>query len=169
MTIDDINHLPRAEFEARIGPIFEHSPWIASAAWERRPFGSREDLLAALFEAVEAAGADRLMDLIQAHPDLVGRLARQGALTKESTKEQASAGLLTLDAATVARFEEKNTAYRERFGFPFIICARLNSVDTILQAFEARLANTRDDEMRAAWNEIRKIAALRLEDLMATS
>lgn len=109
------------------------------------------------------------MRLIEAHPDLVGRLARQGALTKESTNEQASAGLLTLDPATVERFEQLNTAYRERFGFPFIICARLNSTETILGGFEKRLANSREEEIRTAWEEIRKIAALRLGDLLGAA
>lgn len=167
MTIDSINALPRNGFVARIGPLFEGSPWIAEAAWDRRPFAGRDALLAALFEAVEAAGDDALVALIRAHPDLVGRLAQAGQLTAESTGEQAAAGLLGLDPATVTRFEALNAAYRERFGFPFVICARLNEATTILQAFEKRLAGSPAEERTTAWSEIRKIATLRLDDLLA--
>jgi len=166
MTIEQINALPIPEFTALIGPIFEHSPWIASRASGQRPFASRDALLESLYAIVEAAGEAPLLDLIAAHPDLVGRLAQANALTPESTREQQSAGLLAMDRATIQRFEEFNAAYRSRFGFPFIICARWNSPDTILQAFETRLPNSRTHEIRTAWDEIKKIAALRLADIV---
>ncbi|MFZ4598954.1 MAG: 2-oxo-4-hydroxy-4-carboxy-5-ureidoimidazoline decarboxylase [Terrimicrobiaceae bacterium] len=165
MTIEKINTLSIAEFRALIGPIFEHSPWIAERAWEKRPFGSREDLLQSLYGVVEAAGDAPLLDLISAHPDLVGRLAQAGKLTPESANEQKSAGLLAMDRETVERFQDLNAAYRARFGFPFIICARWNSRDTILDSFQARLGNTRAEEISTAWQEIKKIASLRLADL----
>ncbi len=107
------------------------------------------------------------MELIRAHPDLVGRLAQQGQLTRESQSEQSAAGLLALDAETMAAFEARNAAYREAFGFPFIICARLNSPSTILEAFDRRLRNDPASERATAWGEIRKIAALRLADLVS--
>ncbi len=167
MTIDNINALSKNEFIARIGPLFEGSPWIAEAAWNFRPFANRDALLAALFHVVESAGEAPLLDLIRAHPDLVGRLARAGQLTRESTGEQTAAGLLDLDPATIARFENLNTAYRTKFGFPFVICARLNDAATILAAFESRLERSPSEETCAAWGEIRIIAALRLDDVLA--
>ena len=102
--------------------------------------------------------------MIRAHPDLVGRLAREGKLTQESTAEQSAAGLNALTAEEAAAFEKHNAAYRDRFGFPFIICARENKKDAILQAFPRRLANTMDEEIATALAEIDKIATLRLRD-----
>ncbi len=166
MTIREINQLDKESFQAAIGPVFEHSPWIAAATGERRPFASREALLDALTATVEAAGEEPLLRLIRAHPELGGRLARQGRLTKESGEEQRSAGLCGLDAVSLAELEALNASYTARFGFPFIICAKQNSAGTILSALRERLGNAREVEIRRAWEEIKKIAALRLEALV---
>ncbi|HVJ45376.1 MAG TPA: 2-oxo-4-hydroxy-4-carboxy-5-ureidoimidazoline decarboxylase, partial [Luteolibacter sp.] len=104
--------------------------------------------------------------LIRAHPDLAGRLARQGKLTAESTREQAAAGIAAADTETIARIGELNAAYRKRFDFPFIICARLNNVNTIVDAMERRLGNDPATEQATALEEIGKIARLRLADIV---
>jgi OHCU decarboxylase len=100
--------------------------------------------------------------LIASHPDLVGRLAREGGLTRESTAEQAAAGLDSLSADEIAAFERYNQAYRDKFSFPFVICARENKKSAILAAFPLRLQNTREQEISTALTEIYKIAKLRL-------
>jgi len=166
MTIREINQLDKESFQAAIGPVFEHSSWIAAATWERRPFASREALLNALAATVEAAGTEPLLQLIRAHPELGGRLARRGLLTKESGEEQRSAGLCDLDAGSLAELETLNACYTARFGFPFIVCAKRNSAETILSALRERLDNSREVETGRAWEEIKKIAALRLEALV---
>ncbi len=158
-----INQLGREEFARVLGPVFEHSPWIAERAWARRPFASFDDLLAALRETVAQSANDEKLGLIRAHPDLVGR----AVLTSESESEQASAGLGALTAEEVRQFEQFNARYRERFGFPFIICARLNKKDVILAAFPERLRHARDEEIATALEEIYKIADLRLRDLVS--
>ena len=150
-------------FVAAAGGFFEHSPWVAERAWEKRPFASVADLHEKMCSAVRAASADEQLALIRAHPDLVGRLAREGRLTRESTAEQASAGLSQLTDEEIAAFERYNAAYRERFGFPFVICARENKKDAILAAFPVRLQNPREQEIAAALREIEKIARLRIE------
>jgi 2-oxo-4-hydroxy-4-carboxy-5-ureidoimidazoline decarboxylase len=161
-TLSHLNACPADEFVALVGPIFEHSPWIAAAAVERRPFDSRETLHAALCGIVEAAGEARQLALIRAHPDLVGR----AVLTAESSREQAAAGLMDLTAEDIARFDRYNTAYMARFGFPFVICARRNKKDAILRAFPERLTHGRDEEIATALREIYQIAGLRLADLV---
>jgi OHCU decarboxylase len=110
------------------------------------------------------AGQERQLALIRAHPDLVGRAALAGTLTPESTGEQAAAGLDRLAPEEIAAFNRLNAAYRERFGFPFVICARENKKASIMAGFEARLANTRAPEISAALGEIAKIAYWRLHD-----
>jgi OHCU decarboxylase len=164
LSIVALNGLDRDSFVAAVGHLFEHSPWIAAAAWERRPFASLHDLHRELCAVVEAAGEERQLALIRAHPDLAGRVALAGELTAESAREQAAAGLTALTAEELERFTALNEAYKARFGFPFVICARENKRDAILAAFPARLANGREDEIRTALAEIEKIAWLRLRD-----
>lgn len=166
ITLKQLNELSRDEFVRVVGPVFEHSPWIADAAWPKRPFTSLDHLHHELCEVVWSAGATKQIALIQAHPDLVGKLAREGKLTTESTHEQASAGLNRLAAEEIAIFESSNKAYREKFRFPFVICARLNKKEAILAGFRTRLSNSREAEIKTALEEIGKIAKLRLVDLI---
>jgi 2-oxo-4-hydroxy-4-carboxy-5-ureidoimidazoline decarboxylase len=117
-------------------------------------------------QTVRTSGDDEQLALITAHPDLVGRLAREGRLTRESTAEQEAAGLSDLEPDEIEAFERHNAAYRDKFGFPFIICARLNRKQAILDAFPSRLQNTRQQEIATALDEVDTIAELRLRDLV---
>ncbi|MCA1599542.1 MAG: 2-oxo-4-hydroxy-4-carboxy-5-ureidoimidazoline decarboxylase [Chloroflexi bacterium] len=164
LTIDEINALDRASFVAALGPVFEGPPWIVERAWEERPFADLMRLHERLRAVMDAAPVELQVELIRAHPDLVGRAALAGALTPESTGEQASAGLDRLSPAEVAAFTELNAAYHERFGFPFVICVRENKKEGILAGFNARLGHTREGEITTALSEVAKIAWLRLLD-----
>jgi OHCU decarboxylase len=160
----ELNTCDRNAFVRVCGPLFEHSPWIAERTFERRPFASVDALHQELCRTLRAAPRDEQVTLIASHPDLVGRLARAGRLTRESTAEQAAAGLTRLTDDEVAAFERYNAEYHARFGFPFVICARENRKDAILAAFPGRLRSTRDREIETALGEIEKIARLRLLD-----
>lgn len=163
-TLARVNGMSRNAFVAACGPFFEHSPWIAERAWAKRPFASLGQLHETMSGVVRSASTGEQLALIRAHPDLVGRLAREGRLTRESTGEQTAAGLDQLSTDEVAAFERYNAEYRERFGFPFVICARENRKDAILAAFPKRLANLREQEIATALVEIDKIARLRMND-----
>lgn len=166
LTLPNLNALDCAAFTAALGHLFEHSPWVAEETWPGRPFASAAALHAALCATMRAAPRDRQLALIRAHPDLAGRLAQQRQLTAESTREQASAGLDRLSEAELAEFTRRNDAYRAKFGFPFIICARLNAREAILRAMKARGENSLEAEFAAALGEIEKIAWLRLQDAL---
>jgi OHCU decarboxylase len=163
--MDAINELDRAAFVERFGPLFEHSPWVAEAAWSDRPFADREQLYEALVAAMHAAPRERKLALISAHPDLAGKAAVEGTLTDSSTREQASAGLDRLTPDEYDAFTRTNAAYRERFGFPLVVCAREHTKESILRVAAERLSNGEDEEIRVALEEIAKIARLRLEDM----
>lgn len=165
-TLVELNALDRAAFTAALGHLFEHSPWVAEAAWGRRPFRDATHLHAELGAAMRGAARERQWALIRAHPDLAGRLAQQRQLTAESTREQASAGLDRLGDAELAEFQRLNDAYRAKFGFPFVICARLNAKDAIVAAMRRRLEHGAEEETQTALAEIEKIAKLRLDDLV---
>ena len=166
LTVQDLNTGTAERFVAHVGPVFEHSLWIAEATWGERPFATREDLLRKLVATLRGASREQKLALIRAHPDLAGRLAREHALTAASTAEQASAGLDRLSDAELARFTAANGCYRKRFGFPFVICARLNDRTAMLDAFERRSELPVEEEIGNSLAEIEKIAALRLADLV---
>jgi 2-oxo-4-hydroxy-4-carboxy-5-ureidoimidazoline decarboxylase len=167
VTLTELNSVSREDFVRVVGPVFEHSPWIAEATYPQRPFASLDALHQALTQTVCEADETKQLILIRAHPDLVGRLALSGQLTQESTKEQSSAGLDRLTAEEVQLFQANNAAYQEKFGFPFVICARLNRKEAILNGFKVRLQHSRAAEIQTALEEIGKIARLRLADIVS--
>ncbi|WP_404713330.1 2-oxo-4-hydroxy-4-carboxy-5-ureidoimidazoline decarboxylase [Sphingomonas sp. MMS24-J13] len=152
--------MTRADFIARYGELFEHSPWVVERAADRQPF---DDLYAGLVAVVVDATPDEQLALIRAHPELAGKAAIDKTLTDASTAEQASAGLDRLTQDEYDRFHALNKAYRERFGFPFIICVRKTNKAGIINAMEGRLANDRETELATALHEIGEIVRLRLE------
>ena len=170
-TIGEVNHWDRATFVARLGGVFESSPWIVERVWSERPFFDVADLHTRLRDAVHAAEATRQLALIRAHPDLVGQAALAGTLTRESRGEQAAAGIDpgSLSADDIAQFTALNHAYTARFGFPFVICARDNKKSEILAGLRTRVTNLIDEERRTALDEIAKIAWYRLTDAISES
>lgn len=167
LSLTALNAMDLHEALERCGGFFEHSPWIAERALAERPFSTVRDFHAACMRAVEAADEPATVELIQSHPDLVGRLAREGRLTAESTREQAAAGLGSLTEGEIEAFERYNAEYRARFGFPFVICARTNRKEAILSAFPARLRNDRKTEIETAIEQIGEIAWLRMSDAIS--
>ena len=163
-TLGALNACDRDAFVGALGHLFEHSPWVAEETFGLRPFASLDSLHGALCATMRGAPAERQLALVRAHPDLAGRLAQAGALTAASTGEQAAAGLDRLTPAEAAEIQRLNDAYKGRFGFPFVICARLNAKDTIVAAMRSRLGNSPEAELSTALGEIAKIARLRLND-----
>jgi 2-oxo-4-hydroxy-4-carboxy-5-ureidoimidazoline decarboxylase len=158
-----LNKMDRAAFVAALGEIFEHSPWIAEAAFSARPFSSVNGLYEELTRVVRNAESARQDALIRLHPDLAGKLAREGQLTADSTREQASAGLDQLSDEEFESFQRLNDAYRTKFNMPFIVCVRRHGKDSILRQFAKRLTNDTATERETALAEIFRIAALRLD------
>jgi len=166
MTFDDVNALSASDFAAKFGHLFEHSPWVIEAAALHRPFADKHAMLDAFASVLEGAGDDRRLALLRAHPELAGKAAIDRSLTKESTAEQASAGLDRLTEEEFKLFHERNAAYAQKFGFPFVICVRLTTKIGILEAMRTRLGSTRDVEFQAALGEVMKIVDLRLEEAL---
>ncbi|MES2923521.1 MAG: 2-oxo-4-hydroxy-4-carboxy-5-ureidoimidazoline decarboxylase [Verrucomicrobiota bacterium] len=166
ISLSRLNAAPDAEFVATLGGIYEHSDWVPRRIIGQRPFAGQEDLQLAMRLTVNAATAEEKLTLIRAHPDLAGKLARAGALTEASTNEQAGLGLDRLSDGEYEEFSDRNQRYREKFGFPFIICARLTTKQGVLEAFEERLGNPVEVEISEALEQIHQIARLRLIDLV---
>jgi OHCU decarboxylase len=163
------SQMTRETFVATYGSIFEHSPWIAERAFDLE-LGPAHDGAIGLHNALarmfrSASRAERL-GVLQAHPDLAGKLAAAKRLTAESTAEQSSAALDALTDAERASFESLNAAYTAKHGFPFIIAVRDNTKASILEAFKTRLDNDSETEFQTACAQVERIAALRLKALL---
>ena len=160
--LNELNTCARDDFVAAVGDIFEHAPWVAEAAFAARPFATVAALHEAMLRAVRQAPNERQLGFIRGHPELGSKVARAGGLTEASRAEQGSLGLDRLSNEEFARFERLNKAYRDKFAFPFIICVRRHTRDSILAQFERRLANNADAEQTRALDEIGLITRLRL-------
>jgi 2-oxo-4-hydroxy-4-carboxy-5-ureidoimidazoline decarboxylase len=161
-TLDTLNGASREAFVATLGDLFEHAPWVAEAAFDKRPFATVSDLHDAMMQAVLASPRERQIAFLKGHPDLAGKAARAGAIAAASVSEQAGLGLDRLSDAEYETFQRLNGAYLARFGFPFIVCVRRQTRDAVLASYEPRLANDEAAELKRALDEIAHITRLRL-------
>lgn len=161
--------MDKAAFVETYGGVFEHSPFIAERAFDAgsvvEPL-TADGVHGALVAVFRAASPEERLGILNAHPDLAGKLAIAGGLTEDSRKEQAGAGLDRLSPEEHARFTALNTAYVEKFGFPFIIAVKGLTKDDILAAFERRIDNSREEEFATACGQVERIALLRLKSLL---
>jgi 2-oxo-4-hydroxy-4-carboxy-5-ureidoimidazoline decarboxylase len=167
-TLADLNACSRDEFVAALANVFEYSPWIAEQAASARPFAGVKPLFAAMKATVDRAAPELRLALIKAHPDLANKTQRAAGLTVESDAEQNSVGLDRLSDAEYGAFERVNSAYRAKFGFPYIVCVRRHTRDSILRDFERRLPNDASTETQRSIEEICRIAALRVDQLLTS-
>ena len=163
VSLEALNSADRKIFMAAIGEVMELAPWVAEETFARRPFASIAALYQAMTDAVRNAPPERRQALINGHPDLAGKAAREGKLTADSTAEQAAAGLDRLSEQEFADFHRLNDAYRKKFAMPFIVCVRRHGKQSILREFARRLNNDAAAEQKTALDEIFRIAALQLD------
>ena len=159
------SNMDRATFVENFGGIFEHSPWIAEAAFDLELGPTHDTALgvhSALTRVFRSAPEQQRLAVLNAHPDLAGKLAAAGKLTAESTSEQAGAGLDLLTDEERSTFQALNAEYVARHGFPFIIAVRDNTKATIMAGFKRRISNDRDVEFAEACKQVERIAELRL-------
>ena len=164
ISLAELNAMSQADFTARLGAIFEHSPWVAERAAAHRPFASVAQLHDAMADAVRTASEEERLRLIRAHPELAGRAAVRGELTDESTREQKGAGLDQCSVEEFERMQDLNRRYNEKFGFPFVIAVKGHDRHSILRAFAQRLENPRDVEAAECIEQIIRIGGFRLGD-----
>lgn len=157
----------RVDFVERFGGVFEHSPWVAEGAWGAgMNLESAGNLHARMCAVLRAAPYEQRLGVLNAHPDLAGRLAVAGELTAESTAEQAGAGLDKCTPEEFGRLRILNDAYKAKFGFPFIMAVKGRSRAEIIGAFEDRVNNDTETEFTTALAQVERIALLRLNDML---
>ena len=153
------------DFIAIFGSVYEHSPWVAKAVYPSLTPGSDAAEMAEQMRSVVNAASDQLkLDLLRAHPDLAGRLSL-AELTESSRSEQTGAGLDRCTPEELSEFQALNTAYIEKFGFPFIFAVKGYHRTDILEAFRVRVNHSREREFKTAIEQVHRIARLRLETI----
>ncbi|GHB34401.1 uricase [Pseudovibrio japonicus] len=165
-SLDEVNQFTQDTFVEVFGNVAEHSPWVAVVAQRSAPFTSREALIEAFTQALQAADEGSKLALIRAHPDLAGKAARAGEMAQASVDEQAGAGLDLLNNAEYEQFTELNEAYKSRYGFPFIFAVKGADKHQILEAFRVRLQNSLEEEFAEALRQVCRIFRFRLEDMI---
>ena len=158
MTLNELNTDDRDAFVGALGWIVEESPWVAERAWARRPFATVDALHQALTAAIDDAGRDEQLAILRAHPDLGARVR----MSPVSTSEQSGAGLTALSPAQRTRLLALTSAYRERFGFPFLFAVKGSTTEGIIAALETRLTGSLESEFAEALRQVHRIAWLRI-------
>lgn len=167
ITLNQLNTAPLAEAAQLLDGLYEHSPWIAEQALQRRPFASPAALKHAMVRVLGDAGTAPQLALIRAHPELAGKAMVSNTLTAESTNEQTQAGLTHCTPEELAHIQQLNANYNARFGFPFILAVRGYDRHGIIDAFAKRVDNDHATELRASLEQIHRIAGFRLHDLIS--
>ena len=162
LDLSAVNAMERSAFTAALGDIFEHSPWVADAAWAVRPFGSVRALHEAMMDGVRASSKARQIEFLRGHPPLSGSAVRAGSMTSDSIAEQKSAGLEALSATEEQTLDRLNRAYEARHGFPFIVCVRHYTRAGIFAEFESRTSREPAQELAEALRQVGFITRLRL-------
>lgn len=166
MDVSSVNALSYEEFVEVLGNVVEKCPLVAAAAWSTRPFDTFSDLEAAIGNFIDALPLSGREGILRCHPDLAGRDLRSGTLTRESCEEQAAAGMNALSPEDAALMARLNAEYKQRFGFPFVVCARAHDKAGILRQLSERCRNGREAEVARGIEEVKKICRLRLEALV---
>ncbi|MEM1083868.1 MAG: 2-oxo-4-hydroxy-4-carboxy-5-ureidoimidazoline decarboxylase [Verrucomicrobiota bacterium] len=168
MHLDEINRISVDDFVLELGEVYESSPWVAESIADHRPFDSVESLAVAMRHVVDGSDPGQKLALLRAHPDLGGKLARRGKLGAHSTQEQSRLGLERLEEEEFRVFSDLNSAYQQKFGFPFIICVALVDKAGILAAFRKRLEHAEASELSEALRQVHLIAEQRLKAMFGT-
>jgi OHCU decarboxylase len=164
------SQMTKKDFISTFGSVFEHSAWVAEQAYDTEispSIDTATGLHSALCRQFRLASPKQRLEVLSAHPDLAGKLAKAKQLTDASTIEQSSAGLDVLTEAQQLAFTDLNEAYREKFDFPFILAVKGLSATEIKSIFEQRLSNPKEQEFEEACGQVEKIARLRIEDIFS--
>ncbi len=164
ISLAELNHADRNAFVARVGGIFEHSPWVAEQAWEGLPFKDLAALHSGMVRAMRAAPHLQQLALLRAHPELAGKAMSSNTLTADSANEQTRSGLTNCSPQDLATLQGLNAAYNKKFGWPFIAAVKYLDRASIIKLFAERLEASAADEFENCLANIEKITRWRLDD-----
>ncbi|XP_069616386.1 putative 2-oxo-4-hydroxy-4-carboxy-5-ureidoimidazoline decarboxylase [Ranitomeya imitator] len=166
MDLEAINAMNYEQFLDIFGNVIEKCPMITATVWSRRPFSSFCDVENSVYEFIESLPTSGKEGILRCHPDLAGRELTSGTLTMESQQEQRQAGLTSLNSRERERMTLLNGQYKQKFGFPFVMCAKMADKEKIMEELTGRLRNAPSEELHKGIDEVKKICHLRLQDIV---
>ncbi len=161
-SIDKLNKLNKSEFISIFGNIFEKTQWIAEKAFDSIPYNNFDELTLRMIEIYSNSESENHLIILNSHPEL----AVEKKLTEESKQEQNSANLNQCSDKEFNEFKKLNLNYKTKFGFPFIIAVKGKNRIEILESFRKRINNSIETEFEEAKEQVKKIALLRLKDII---
>ncbi|KAM5181511.1 putative 2-oxo-4-hydroxy-4-carboxy-5-ureidoimidazoline decarboxylase [Mantella aurantiaca] len=167
MDIRTVNDMSYEDFLDVFGNIIEKCPLISAAVWSNRPFASVKEMEKCVYEFIDCLPSSGKEGILRCHPDLAGRELTSGSLTTESQKEQTQAGLTSLTSGEQETLGCLNSQYKTKFGFPFVICAKMSDKYKIMEEMQSRFQNDPSQELLKGIEEVKKICHLRVQELSA--
>ena len=161
-SIDKFNKLSKPEFIAIFGNVFEKTEWIAERCYESKPYNNLDELILKMMKIFENTEKEKHLEILNSHPDL----AVEKKLTKDSKNEQKNASLNQCTDKEFIEFKKLNEEYKKKFGFPFIIAVKGKNKEEILNSFRQRITNNINSEFEEAKKQVKKIASLRLSEII---
>lgn len=160
--LDAFNVLSEAEARDRLVRCLDVPRWVDTVL-AGRPYADLDALLAVAANAADL-DADELDAALAGHPR-IGERPRAGHDAAFSSREQS--GVDRSDVEVARRLAEGNAAYEARFDRVFLIRAAGRDAAEVLVELERRLGNDDDTERAETIEQLRQIALLRLEQVVA--
>ena len=167
-----LNGLPTDAAQAELLACCGATRWAREMA-SRRPFGNFAQLFAAADDICRGLGREDWLEAFSRHPQ-IGEKAGENQIEAETARHlsnrwsfEEQSGTQPNSAEIMERLAEGNRAYRQRFGYIFIVCATGKTASEMFGILERRLQNDASAELIIAAEEQRRITHLRLEKLLA--
>lgn len=166
MTLTEFNQLSREAVIEQLLSCCTSERW-ANLVGEQAPFASQESLLTTSDSVWEQMLEADYLQAFEGHPQIgnVATLKEKYRHTEGSAAHE-QAGANTADEATLEALAQGNQAYLDKFGFIFIVFATGKSAQEMLDLLNARLPNSREEELANAAAEQNKITRLRISKLI---
>ncbi|MPC71727.1 2-oxo-4-hydroxy-4-carboxy-5-ureidoimidazoline decarboxylase [Portunus trituberculatus] len=159
-----VNSLSDEDFITTFGNLVENCPLVAASVVSCRPFNSLMHLHAEICSFIDELPLKGREGILRGF-SMLGLPSLQQ--TEESRRESKVAGVPELVKSHGTEFNNLNKSYSLKFGFPFVICTWLNKEEDILHGLRSRLHNSPEEELHTGIEEVKKIALLRLKNLVS--
>ncbi len=147
--------MPSDAITGRLAAVFERAPGLA-AALRNAEEDTPRSIIAKARGALERMTEPERVAVLDAHPRIG---ADPASLSLHSRREQGEA----TDDETLRLLAELNDAYEKKFGFRFVVFVAGRTKEEIVPVLRARLANTREAELKVGVEEFLAISLDRLE------
>jgi len=164
VNLEELNVLPPAKAEAVLLDCCGSARWASRMA-AQRPFAGLSKLCEAADSIWQNLEPADWLEAFGRHPQ-IGEKAAIGSESSRRWAEGEQTGARVAADNVKTKLAQGNHAYREKFGYIFIVCAAGKSAEEMLALLEQRLQNDSAHELNNAAAQQRLITRLRLGKLL---